>query len=66
MIKNKILKIKIIFKILKTSKKYFKFLNRLLFYKTLEKSFQKLFSKIIFQNYFKKQLSNSPLNFILR
>ena len=66
MIKNKILNIKIIFKILKTSKKYFKFPNRLLFYKTLEKSFQKLFSKIIFQNYFQKQLSNSPLNFILR
>ena len=44
-IKNKILDIKIILKIylkmLKTDEKYFKFSNKLLFYKTLENNFQK-------------------------
>ena len=55
-IKNKILDIKIILKIylkmLKTDEKYFKFSNKLLFYKTLENNFQKQFLKIGFKNYF--------------
>ena len=55
MIKNKILNIKIIFKILKTSKKYFKFPNRLLFYKTLEKKF----SKTVLKNYFSELFSKT-------
>ena len=56
MIKNKTLHIKIIFKtyfkIFKINYKYFRFSNRLLFYKKSYNSFQKLFSKTIFQNYF--------------
>ena len=64
MIKNKTLEIKIIFKIylkiLKTSSKYFKYSNRLLFYKTLENNFQKLFLKIVFHNCFLKRLPNKP------
>ena len=52
MIKNNTLNIKIIFKtylkILKISLKHFKFINKLLLYKKLEKFFFKLLSKIIF------------------
>ena len=63
--KNKVVDIKIIFKtylkILKIGLKHFRFLNRLLLYKTLETNFQKLFLKTIFQNYFKKQLPNKTL-----
>ena len=62
MIKNKALNIKIIFKTylktLKIGSKHFKLPNKLLFCKIFENSFQKLFQKTIFQNYFLKQLSN--------
>ena len=55
-IKNKILDIKIILKtylkMLKADEKYFKFSNKLLFYKILENNFQKQFLKIGFKNYF--------------
>ena len=48
MIKNKTLDMKIIFKaylkILKTSSKHFRLPNKILFYRTLENSFRKLFS----------------------
>ena len=52
MIKNKILDIKIIFKIylkiLKIGQKYFKFSNKLLLYKILKNNYsQKLFSKVV-------------------
>ena len=57
MIKNKGLYIKIIFKIylkiLKINYKYFRLSNRHLFYKSWDNNFQKLFYKIIFQNYFR-------------
>ena len=52
MIKNKILNIKFIYKTyLKIYLKHFKFSNRILFYKTLQNSFQKQFLKLglIFQ-----------------
>ena len=54
MIKNKVLDLKIIFKI------YLKIfqVSGFLFYKISENNFQKLFLKTIFQNYFQKQLSN--------
>ena len=49
MIKNKILDIKIIFKIyLKISLKYFRFSNRFLFYKNYKTVLKILFLKIIF------------------
>ena len=52
MIKNKILYIKIYLKMLKTDEKYFRYLNKLLFYKILENNFQKQFLKIDFKNCF--------------
>ena len=56
MIKNTTLDIKIILKIylkmLKTDEKYFRYLNKLLFYKILENNFQKQFLKIDFKNCF--------------
>ena len=56
MIKKKILNIKIIFKtylkILNIGYKYFKFPNRLLFYKASKNDFQKLFSKTVFLELF--------------
>ena len=68
MIKKKILNIKIIFKtylkILNIGYKYFKFPNRLLFYKASKNDFQKLFSKTVFLNYF--LLSNMFLIFFIK
>ena len=56
MIKNKTLNTKIIcktyLKILKIGSKYFRFSNKLLFYKIPDNSFKKLFRKTIFQNCF--------------
>ena len=56
MIKNTTLDIKIILKtylkMLKTDEKYFRYLNKLLFYKILENNFQKQFLKIDFKNCF--------------
>ena len=63
MIKNKALNIKIIFKNIKNRLKTFQFSNIPLFYKTFKNRFQKQFLKIIFQNYFKKQLPNKPTIF---
>ena len=58
MIKNKILYIKIIFKIylkiLKISLKYFRFSNKFLLYKK--------YQKIIFKNYFLKTIIKPTLN----
>ena len=49
MIKNKVMIIKIIFKNIKNN---FRFINKLLFYKTSYDSFQKLFLKTIFLELF--------------
>ena len=64
MIKNKTLHIKIIFKtyfkIFKINLKYFRFSNRLLFYKKSYNSFQKLFSKTIFKIIFENRYQTYP------
>ena len=64
MIKNKVLDIKIIFKIylkiLKINLKYSKFSNRLLFYKTLKNSLKKCSRKLFFKTILKNSYQISP------